>query len=158
MHNGVIPLNTIRLSFLAYTTQYFHTYFNQWPVGRTITLQCRHDGHDSVSNDQPHDSLPNRLFRRESKKISKLRVTGLCAGNSPETGKFPAQMASNGENVSIWWRHHDKNTTLLGKPAPGRSSVIRATASPQNTPELPIKILPACQCDRKSFYMSSAFR
>ena len=23
------------------------------------------------------------------------------------TSKFPAQMASNTENVSIWWRHHD---------------------------------------------------
>ena len=22
------------------------------------------------------------------------------------TGEFPAQMASNVENVSIWWRHH----------------------------------------------------
>ena len=21
-------------------------------------------------------------------------------------GEFPAQMASNGENVSIWWHHH----------------------------------------------------
>ena len=21
-------------------------------------------------------------------------------------GEFPAQMASNAENVSIWWRHH----------------------------------------------------
>ena len=39
-------------------------------------------------------------------KISKLRVTGLCAGNSPETGEFPAQMASNAEIVYIWWRHH----------------------------------------------------
>ena len=37
---------------------------------------------------------------------SKLRVTGLCAGNSPVTGEFPAQMASNAENISIWWRHH----------------------------------------------------
>ena len=37
---------------------------------------------------------------------SKLRVTGLCVGNSPGTGEFPAQMASNAENVSIWWRHH----------------------------------------------------
>ena len=27
-------------------------------------------------------------------------------GNSPEAGKFPAQMASNAENVSIWWRQH----------------------------------------------------
>ena len=37
----------------------------------------------------------------DKKKASKLRVTGLCAGNSPETGEFPAQMASNGENVFI---------------------------------------------------------
>ena len=50
--------------------------------------------------------LVNRLFRRRSKKISNLCVTGLCAGNSPVTGEFPAQMASNVENVSIWWRHH----------------------------------------------------
>ena len=28
-------------------------------------------------------------------------------GNSPVTGEFPAQRASNAENVSIWWRHHD---------------------------------------------------
>ena len=33
--------------------------------------------------------------------LKKLRVTGLCAGNSPETGEFPAEMASNAENVSI---------------------------------------------------------
>ena len=37
---------------------------------------------------------------------SKLRVTGLCAGNTPETGVFPAPMTINAENVSIWWRHH----------------------------------------------------
>ena len=30
------------------------------------------------------------------------------AGNSPMTGEFPAQMASNAEIVSIWWRHHDE--------------------------------------------------
>ena len=38
---------------------------------------------DSVSNHQPHYCLLNRLFRRRSKKTSKLRVTGRCAGNSP---------------------------------------------------------------------------
>ena len=42
----------------------------------------------------------------DEKKTSKLRVTGLCAGNSPGTGHFPAQMDSSTENVSIWWRHH----------------------------------------------------
>ena len=41
-----------------------------------------------------------------SKKTSKLRVTGLCAGNSPVASEFLAQMASNAENVSIWLRHH----------------------------------------------------
>ena len=72
-----------------------------------FTLLWRHNGHDGVSNHQPHQCLLNRPPRRRSKKTSKLRVTCLCAGNSPETGKFPAQMASNAENVSIWWRHHE---------------------------------------------------
>ena len=71
-----------------------------------ISLLWRHNGRGSVSNHQPRDCLLNRLFRRRSKKTSKLRVTGLCVGNSPGTGEFPAQMASNAENVSIWWRHH----------------------------------------------------
>ena len=69
-------------------------------------LQWRHDGHDGVSNHQPHHCLLNRLFWRRSKKTSKLCVTGLCEGNSSGTGEFPAQMASNAENISIWWRHH----------------------------------------------------
>ena len=60
-----------------------------------------------ASNHQSHDCLLNRLFRRRSKKTSKFLVTGLCAGNSPETGEFPPQMASNAESVSIWWRHND---------------------------------------------------
>ena len=72
-----------------------------------VTLQWRHNGHDSISNHQPHNCLLNRLFRRRSKKTSKLRVTALCAGNSPGTSEFPAQMASYAENVSISWRHHD---------------------------------------------------
>ena len=42
-----------------------------------------------------------------SKKTSKLRVTGLCGGNSPLTGEFPAQRSSNAGNVSIWWSHHE---------------------------------------------------
>ena len=48
-----------------------------------VTLHWRHNDHDGVSNHQPHDCLLNRLFRRRSKKTSKLRVTGLCVGNSP---------------------------------------------------------------------------
>ena len=67
-----------------------------------------HNERDDVSNHQPYACLLNRLFRRRSKKISKLRVTGLCAGNSPVTGQFPIQMASNAEmcpfdDVTMWW-------------------------------------------------------
>ena len=52
-------------------------------------------------------SIAQRFVRRRSnKKISKLGVTGVCAGNSPGTGEFPTQRASNAENISIWWRHH----------------------------------------------------
>ena len=55
----------------------------------------------------------------ELKKKSKLRVTGLCARNSPVTGEFLAQMASHAENASIWWRHHDEVLTIrsLGNKA-----------------------------------------
>ena len=70
------------------------------------TLQWHHNGHDGVSNHQPYDCLLNRVFRRRSRKASRLRVTGLCEGNSPVTGEFPTQRTSNAENVSIWWRHH----------------------------------------------------
>ena len=47
------------------------------------SLQWRHNERDGVSNHQPHDCLLNRLFKPRSNKTSKLRVTGLCAGNSP---------------------------------------------------------------------------
>ena len=82
-------------------------FFIYWWDTILTSLLWRHNGRGNVSNHQLHDCLLNRLFRLRSKNTSKLRVTGLCAGNSPETGEFPAQMASNAENVSIWWRHHD---------------------------------------------------
>ena len=78
-------------------------------------LRWRHNERDSVSNHQPHHCLLNRLFRHRSKKTSKLRVTGLCVGNSPGTGEFPTQMASNSENVSIWWRHHASLLLITGR-------------------------------------------
>ena len=77
-----------------------------WETHNSYTRAC-YNGRDGVSNHQPHDCLLNRLFRRRSKKTPKLRVIGICAGNSPGTGEFRAQMTSNAENVSIWWRHND---------------------------------------------------
>ena len=92
------------------------TYHHVYEVGTydVSSLRWRRNGQCGVSNHQPHHCLLNRLFGCRSKKTSKLRITGLCAGNSAVTGEFPAQMASNVENVSIWWRHHiiDKQYTL----------------------------------------------
>ena len=90
-------------------------YFGRWvrayhPAGDR-TLHWRHNERNGVSNHRRLDCLLNRLFRCRSKKTLKLRVTGLCEGNSPVIGEFPAQRASNAQNVSIWWRHHDITRT-----------------------------------------------
>ena len=97
----------------------------------SCTLHWHHNGHDGISNHQPHDYLLNRLFRCGSKKTSKLWgvnvqsreyrhvdtrlktgtllyftllcVTRLCAGISPVIGELPTQRASYAENVFIWW-------------------------------------------------------
>ena len=70
------------------------------------SLQWRHNECDGVATHRGLDCLFNRLFRRRSKKTSKLRLTSLSEGNSSVTGEFPAQRASSSENVFIWWRHH----------------------------------------------------
>ena len=62
-------------------------------------------------------------------KTAKLRVTGLCVGNSPEAGEFPAQMVSNAEKVSIWWRHR----ALLQVKQPRWLKVNRSHKSVRNT-------------------------
>ena len=46
----------------------------------------------SVADQRKHQSYPSLVFVR---------------GILPVTGEFPAQMASNIENVSIRWRHHE---------------------------------------------------
>ena len=73
---------------------------------RVKTLQWCHNECDGISNNWHLNCLLNRLFRHRSKKTSKLCITGLCKGNSPVTGEFPTQRASNAENISIWWHHH----------------------------------------------------
>ena len=47
------------------------------------------------------------VYLGADQKTSKLRATGLYEGNSPMTGEFPAQRASNAEKVFNWWRHHE---------------------------------------------------
>ena len=99
-------------------------------ITQLLSLQWRHNVCDSVSNHQPHDCLLNRLFIRRSKKTSKLRVTGLCAGNL-----FAAQMASYAKNVSIWWRHH----------VPRRKN-FQANLTDWCRAEVSVMILPSSDC------------
>ena len=102
----LIPLNHIHNGQVS-SPQIWTWYSRGTNVSISLKpLQWRHNGLDGGSNHRRLDCLLNRLFRRRSKKISKLRVTGLCDGNSPVTSEFPAQRASNAENVSNWWRHH----------------------------------------------------
>ena len=75
-------------------------------VNGTAPLQWRHKEGDGVYNHHYLECLLNRLFRRGSKKTSKLRVTVPCKWNSSVTGEVPTQRASDAENVSIWRRHH----------------------------------------------------
>ena len=70
-------------------------------------LQRRHNGRDGISNHQPHDCLLKSLFRRSSKKASKLRVTGpLWLLNSPPKGpvtrKNTARIATS--SITIWYQ------------------------------------------------------
>ena len=111
----------------------FRAYSAPW--GHWLLLQWRHNGRDSVSNHQPHHCFLNRLFRRRSKKTSKLRVTGLCQGISPGTGEFPLQMASNAENVSIWWRHHGPwDRVMLYGWCPSPAPLCIVVLVPSDTP------------------------
>ena len=65
---------------------------SSWEIS-SETLQWRHNERDGVSNHQRLDRLLKRLFRRRSKETS--------------------QKTSDGENVSIWWRHHGRlNATM----------------------------------------------
>ena len=74
---GINILRCIKICVNVYMYQHKHniTMESEW-VRWLLKHQLRH-------------CLLNRLFRSRSKKTSKLRVTGPCAGNSTVTGEFP---------------------------------------------------------------------
>ena len=72
-----------------------------------LALQLRHNGLDGVSNHQPHYCVYSAVYSCADQRKHHSSAS-LAFGNSPGTGEFPAQMASNAENASIWWRHHGK--------------------------------------------------
>ena len=82
-------------------------------------LQWRHNGHDSISNHQPHDCLLNPLFRRRSKKTSKLRVTGFVRGihrgpvNSPHKWPVTRKMFPIDDVIMIQSNGHFKPLTQM---------------------------------------------
>ena len=73
-----------------------------------ILFQWRQNEHKSVSNKKHIDCLLSRLFRRTSKKASKLRATNLCEWNPPMTGRLLSWRASDVENASNWWCYYAK--------------------------------------------------
>ena len=83
LHKCSFPLNiSCELLIETDSVEHIACWYITFKI-RVSSLRWRHNGRDSISNHQPHDCLLNRLFKRRSKKTSKLRVTGLCAGKSP---------------------------------------------------------------------------
>ena len=97
------PIISVYIAFVwDYTRQ--HINIQEWYP--RVATQWRHNGHDGVSNHEPHGRFLNRLFKAQIKETPKLHVTGLCAWNSAVTGEFPAQRDSYAEDVTMWWRYH----------------------------------------------------
>ena len=106
-------------------TAWFLLYFICIPPIKHGTTSCNYLGHDNSQNinDFQYELcitmtsyrgrlrlkllavrlLINRLFRRRSTQNVKAPRHWSLWGEI--TGEFSAQMASNAENVSIWWRH-----------------------------------------------------
>ena len=79
----------------------------------TIVYSTVYSGADQGNLKAPRLKLPaSRLFIQPfiqaqiKENIKASRHWHLC-GEFTEGGEFPAQRASNAENVSIWWRHHE---------------------------------------------------
>ena len=68
---------------------------------RLHTLQKRR----GVPNHRQHEWPSKSLFWLTWKNQSSALLT-LCDGNSPLTGRFPSQTASNPESVSVSWRYY----------------------------------------------------
>ena len=98
-------------------------YHTGWLQGDT-SLQWRHIRHDGVWNHQPQDCLLNRLFRRRSKKTSKLLVTGFVRGihrwpvNSPHKGPVTRKMFPFDDVILYWtWKcHHFMKKIVTAEP------------------------------------------
>ena len=84
-----------------------------------VALHWRHNDYDGVSNHRPHGCLLNRLLGRRLKKTSRLRVTGLCAGNSPRPVNSPHKGPVNRkmlfDDVIMACKECPKNFTIIAQ-------------------------------------------
>ena len=68
--------------------------------------------------------FPTVYSDADQRKHQSSASLALC-GEFTGTGEFPARMASNAENVSIWWRHHALDDRGIG--GPGSTGVAKAS-------------------------------
>ena len=90
-------------------------------IHKHITMMS-HNERDDVSNHQPHDCLLNRLFRRRSKKTSKLRVTGdrwipRTDSDSDSDSLFTAFRPQARTSVHICIKVSNKNANTMAQRA-----------------------------------------
>ena len=101
-----------------------------WRVNSSA-LQWRHNKRDGVWNHRCLDCSLNRLSRCRSKKTSKLRVSGLCDGNSRWL-EFLAQSASNAKTFPF----DDVIIVILSPPyVSDTGAIVRLPQSQWNDPE-----------------------
>ena len=104
--NGLSPLqhqattwtDQENLSVGTIGTNDFHSTRYIWKCRLQIALQWRYNGHDSVSNHQPHNCLLNHLFRRRQRNHQCFASLAFVRGihrwpvNSPHKGPVTRKM------------------------------------------------------------------
>ena len=102
MHKQLHMINSVTLDSRSHGLCIGRLKFRYWWL-----IKWRHNGWDGVSNHQPHDCILNCFFQAQIKENIIAPRHWSRVGNLPVTGEFPAQKASNADDVSIWWRHHE---------------------------------------------------
>ena len=119
---------------------------------RPLPLQWRHNGHDGISNHQPHDCLLNRLFRRRSKKTSNsalpvfVRGSHWSAVKSPHKGPLTWKMFTFYDAImaSVVWSCHSIldwycQSVSMNQQSVNFSRVIHLSSSLSEAKHAPVK-------------------
>ena len=96
---------------LAYVWNSIH-----FPASMSVFTVMNTSEYDFHYSDVIMDSMASQItsltiaysavYSGENQRKHQSSASLAFVGNSPVTGEFSAQMASNAEIVSIWWRHH----------------------------------------------------